>query len=111
MLSKEEEKELGKLSNELKGKVLAMFSSPYYQLFNATDMQITAFCEDIVSKPYTIRGSGDNDNSKAEFDSMIKAMDKIDAITLLREKYRTLLTEEEKKEVDKKVAKSKTVAV
>lgn len=103
MLSEKEEKELSKLSVELREKIQAMFSSPYYLLFQALDAQITAFANDVISKPYTIRSSGANEQSKAEFDSMLKAMDKMDDLSDMREKFRMNLTPQEQEKVSKVV--------
>ena len=95
MLTDKELKEIGKLSIELKVKVQSMFDSPFYELFDTVDTQIKAICADIKAKPYTIRGSGENENAKAEYDSMIKTMEKIDILVQNRERYRMNLTPEE----------------
>lgn len=94
-LTDKELKELSKVSLELQDKIKVVFSSSYYKLFIAFDKQISAFAEDVINKPYTIRGSGESDMSKAEFDSMLKAMDKMDSLSEMREKFRLKLTPEE----------------
>lgn len=94
-LSEKELKELSKLSVELQDRIKTVFSSSYYKLFLAFDKQISAFAEDVIHKPYTIRGSGESDMSKAEFDSMLKAMDKMDSLSEMREKFRLKLTPDE----------------
>lgn len=101
MLTEQQEKEINKLSPELRDKVMAMFTSPYYILFNAIDTQIKAFAQDVINKPYTIRGSSENEQSKAEFDSMLKAMDKMDSLSDMREKFRLNLSPDELEKVDK----------
>jgi hypothetical protein len=100
MLTEQQQKELSKLSPELKDKVESMFKSPFYLLFHATDTQIKAFAEDVIKKPYTIRSSGENEQSKAEFDSMLKAMDKMESFSDMREKFRLNLNPEELKKID-----------
>lgn len=106
MLNDKELKEVNKLSDELREKIIAMFSSPYYLLFQALDAQITAFANDVISQPYTIRSSGANEQSKAEFDSMLKAMDKMDSLSEMREKFRGSLTPEEQEKVNKVITAS-----
>ena len=101
MLNEKEQKELGKLSVEFRDKIQAMFDSPYYELFDTLDTQIKAICKDIKMQPYTIRGSGETENAKAEYDSMIKTMEKVDVIVQNREKYRMCLTPEEQEKANK----------
>lgn len=100
-LNDKELKEISKLSIELQDKIKTVFSSSYYKLFLAFDKQISAFAEDVIKKPYTIRGSGESDMSKAEFDSMLKAMDKMDALSEMREKFRLKLLPNELEEAGK----------
>lgn len=94
-LTDKEEKELSKLSLEFQSKIKAMFSSPYYKVFLAIDTEINAIADDVIENPYTIRGSSQNDQAKAEFDSMIKAMDKMDSLVNMRESFRLKLSPEE----------------
>jgi hypothetical protein len=100
MLTEQQEKEISKLSPDLRDKIMAMFTSPYYLLFQAIDTQIKAFAQDVINKPYTIRGSSENEQSKAEFDSMLKAMDKMESLSDMREKFRLNLNPEELKKID-----------
>jgi len=54
MLTEEEQKELKKLSPELREKVEAMFNSPYYLGFEALSSQYQAYCNELKENPFTI---------------------------------------------------------
>lgn len=95
VLTERELKELSKVSVEFQDKIKRMFSSPFYDVFVAVDKEISAIAADFTKQPYTIRGSGESDQAKAEFDSMLKAMDKLENLVNMRESFRLKLTPEE----------------
>jgi hypothetical protein len=68
MLNEAEVKELNKLSVELREKVEAMFSSPYYLGFEALSSQFQAYCNELKEKPFTIETNEDF-SKYAEFDN------------------------------------------
>jgi len=76
MLTEEEQKELKKLSPELREKIEAMFASPYYTGFRALTSQYEAYCTELEETPFTIKGN--EDFSKYEdsdnFDKILSAM-------------------------------------
>lgn len=59
MLNEEEQKELKKLSPELREKIEAMFNSPYYLGFEALSSQYQAYCNELKGKPFTIETNED----------------------------------------------------
>jgi len=76
MLNEEEQKELKKLSPELREKIEAMFNSPYYLGFEALSSQYQAYCNELKDKPFTIEGTEDfSKYSESEnIDKIIMAM-------------------------------------
>lgn len=75
-MTEEEQKELKKLSPELREKVEAMFASPYYLGFEALSSQYQAYCNELKEKPFTIEGTEDfSKYSESEnIDKIIMAM-------------------------------------
>ena len=59
MLTEEEQKELKKLSPELREKIEAMFNSPYYLGFEALSSQYQAYCNELKDNPFTIETNED----------------------------------------------------
>jgi len=106
MLNEEEQKELKKLYPELREKVEAMFNSPYYMEFEILDIQIKALHTDVSKKAFTIRGSAENENAKAEYDSLLKTLDKLDYLVEMREKARAKLPPDLQQKVNKTVTAS-----
>jgi len=113
MLNEEEQKELKKLSPELREKIEAMFASPYYLGFMAADSQFNKFCKDSIENPQSISVNDDdysqykdNDNF-AEIVAALSAQKRQKAETALkinkslyelievREKFRVKLSPEE----------------
>jgi len=113
MLTEEEQKELKKLSPELREKIEAMFASPYYLGFMAADSQFNKFCKDSIENPQSISVNDDdysqykdNDNF-AEIVAALSAQKRQKAETALkinkslyelievREKFRVKLSPEE----------------
>lgn len=58
-LTEKELKELDNLSLELKGKIEAMFNSPFYKGFRALSSQYEAYCNELEKTPFTINGNED----------------------------------------------------
>ncbi len=54
MLTDKELKEVNKLSDELREKILAMFSSPNYNVWLASRTQLDAVCSEFISNPKLI---------------------------------------------------------
>ena len=76
MLNEKEEKELSKLSVELRAKIQAMFDSPYYVAFSALHSQLIAFSTELKDDPFTIRGNENFDLYKdsENLDKIITAL-------------------------------------
>ena len=76
MLNDKELKEVNKLSDELREKIMAMFSSPYYVAFSALHSQLIAFSTELKDDPFTIRGNEDFDRFKdnENLDKIITAL-------------------------------------
>lgn len=75
-LTEKELKELDKIPSELRKRIIAMFANPYYSAFKALSSQLTAFSDELISDPFTIRGN--EDFSKFEdsdnFDKIVTAL-------------------------------------
>ena len=71
MLTEEEQKELKKLSTELREKIEAMFNSPYYTGFKALSSQYNAYCEEFVESPFKIEAEIDYEKY-AQYDNVDK---------------------------------------
>ena len=113
MLNEEEQKELKKLSPELREKVEAMFNSPYYLGFLAADSQFNKFCKDSIENPQSISGDDDdysqykdNDNfgeivaalsaqKRQKAETALKINKSLYELIEVREKFRVKLSPEE----------------
>ena len=58
-LTEKELKELDKIPSELRTRIVAMFANPYYSAFKALSSQLTAFSDELIADPFTIRGNED----------------------------------------------------
>jgi hypothetical protein len=75
-LTEKELKELEKIPSELRARIIAMFANPYYSAFKALSSQLTAFSDELISDPFTIRGDEDftKHESSENFDRIVTAL-------------------------------------
>lgn len=105
-LTPQEKKELNyaNLNDNLKRKLDCAFESRYFNTALTLAIQIDAFESEIQEKPFTIRGSVDNEGSRQEAEAVVKilkwlAEDATNDLEILQNK----LTPEENRQILKKV--------
>lgn len=129
MLTDKEIKELNVLSDELKEKIILLFSSPYLLGYEALYSQYNAYCNELKNKPFTIEGDEDYskykdaDNidkiinalsatARAKAETSLKISKEIPEMAENIVAMHNKLTEKEKETVkNKKAEKSKTIAI
>ena len=78
MLTEEEQKELKKLSPELREKILKIFESPNFSAWKAVRTQIDAICNELIESPKIIEEDIDYEKYAA-FDNVDKIIQAIAA--------------------------------
>jgi len=77
MLNEEEQKELKKLSPELREKILNIFSSPNFNAWLGARTQLDTICAELINKPKQIEEDIDYDKFKDSDGKFYENADKI----------------------------------
>ncbi len=110
-LSKQEISEIEKLSPELCKKIMDIFTSVHYQVYDALSSALYHRCKEIKENPFNIvasvapesdeEGNAVKSNARAEAETALKVINAIPGLADMVEKARQKLTPEEQVKVQK----------
>jgi len=110
MLNEKEEKELSKLSPELREKIIKVFESPFYSKYISSVSQTNKWDEELISRPSSLFVEEEASNNK-EFEYALKYLLSQNELGKIQSEMLVSMTSEKQKEVSEKVKKSNTVVV